>query len=63
MKCASCDIDLSSDPLIINGDPYCCPGCGDGGPCNCTYEHDEGRYPRNGRLDPAAAPDVFEDGL
>ena len=62
MRCASCDIELTSDPLIVAGKPFCCPGCAEGGPCTCTYEGDQGRYPRNGHRDPLLVPDLFEEG-
>ena len=65
LRCASCDIELSGQPVTANGRRYCCLGCADGGPCVCTYERDAGRYPRNGHathevlretLGPSAGP-------
>lgn len=52
IKCDSCDIDLSGNPLIVRGRPFCCPGCADGGPCVCSYEKEDGRRQRNGHTDP-----------
>ncbi len=61
MKCASCDIELTSEPLMADGKPFCCAGCTEGGPCTCTYEWDQGRYPRNGHSDTLVASDLVED--
>ena len=38
--CASCEIRLTGWPVYRRDEPFCCPGCADGGPCSCTYEAD-----------------------
>jgi len=43
--CDSCGIRLDPECLRIEDEPYCCAGCAAGGPCNCTYEQDLGRFP------------------
>ena len=63
MRCACCDIELTGSPLMVDGKPFCCAGCAGGGPCICTYEGDQGRYPRNGHHDPLLVPGLFEDGF
>jgi hypothetical protein len=50
-RCASCDIELYTLPLTVEGFVYCCHGCAKGGPCVCSYVHDPARYPRNGHID------------
>ncbi len=62
MKCSSCDIEITGKALMVDGKPYCCRGCAEGGPCICSYEGDLGRYPRNGHHDLLALPDLFEGG-
>ncbi|MEE9269981.1 MAG: 6-carboxytetrahydropterin synthase [Candidatus Krumholzibacteria bacterium] len=37
-ECANCLATFWWDPTAVNGKAYCCAGCGDGGPCSCTYE-------------------------
>lgn len=48
IRCASCDIELTTDYVLTDGQPFCCHGCAQGGPCLCTYEGSPARYPRNG---------------
>jgi hypothetical protein len=48
-RCATCDADISSAPLIHLGLPFCCAGCVAGGPCICSYDeegldHDPARH-------------------
>ena len=62
VRCASCDIELGSDPITVDGVPFCCQGCAQGGPCLCTYERSAHRYPANGDGDRQAALDLFADG-
>jgi hypothetical protein len=38
--CASCEGEITGRPLYQMDEAYCCTGCGDGGPCSCTYEAD-----------------------
>lgn len=37
LKCANCQITIHWIPALVKGQPYCCPGCADGGPCTCDY--------------------------
>lgn len=53
-RCASCDIQLETQPLVVEGSLYCCRGCARGGPCVCTYVGQSTRYPRNGHSDKSA---------
>ena len=55
IRCDSCDIDLEGQPLFVNGKPFCCVGCSEGGPCTCTYEKDDSRRQRNGHSDPVVS--------
>lgn len=61
-RCASCDIELEGETLVVDGTAYCCAGCAQGGPCVCTYEGDQGRYPRNGHQRLLAPLDLFGEG-
>ena len=61
MRCASCDIEITTEPVTVDGRTFCCRGCADGGPCGCGYEDGFGRYPRNGHPDPLVVSDPFED--
>jgi hypothetical protein len=36
--CANCGVDISWRPRIHRGQPYCCGGCAQGGPCYCSYD-------------------------
>ncbi len=49
-KCASCDIELDTLPLVVGGLLYCCRGCAVGGPCVCSYVGNPAKYPRNGHI-------------
>jgi hypothetical protein len=62
-RCASCDIEISGVPELVDGDVFCCPGCAEGGPCTCTYEGDQARYPHNGHGELMLALERLEDGL
>jgi len=59
-RCASCDIELDKLPLIVEGLPYCCHGCANGGPCVCSYVGHPAKYPRNGHTDEALL-DLFKE--
>ncbi len=48
---------------LVEGDAFCCPGCAEGGPCSCTYEGDQARYPHNGHGELMLALERLEDGL
>lgn len=61
MRCGSCEIELTGSPLLVDGKAFCCAGCAEGGPCTCTYEGDQGRYPHNGHSDPMVVQDLFEE--
>jgi hypothetical protein len=37
LKCANCEIAVHWLPMLVDGKPYCCAGCADGGPCTCDY--------------------------
>jgi hypothetical protein len=60
MKCASCDIELSEEPIVLDRESFCCEGCAYGGPCVCTYQRDHGRYPRNGHTDSELASELLD---
>ena len=38
--CASCEDRLTGRPVYHMDEAYCCLGCAEGGPCNCSYEVD-----------------------
>jgi len=62
-RCASCDIELDSDAFTVGDIPFCCSGCAQGGPCICTYERDQTRYPSNGHGDFMSVLAQYEDSL
>jgi hypothetical protein len=39
LVCANCGIEIRWQPTIVDGKPYCCWGCSQGGPCNCDYSN------------------------
>jgi 6-pyruvoyl-tetrahydropterin synthase len=39
VKCANCLYPLDEPAVVVNGEPYCCTGCAQGGPCICSYGH------------------------
>lgn len=54
--CATCGIIIHWQPTIVDGLSYCCPGCAQGGPCNCDYDN----LPQPGQSSPMVirtAPD------
>ncbi len=36
--CASCEAEVRWRPWYAAEVAYCCPGCGAGGPCVCSYD-------------------------
>jgi len=44
LKCTNCQIRFDWLPMLLDGQPYCCAGCTEGGPCSCDY----GRLPETG---------------
>ena len=48
LVCANCGIVIVWEPTIVEGRGYCCPGCAQGGPCNCDYDN----LPRSGHSNP-----------
>ncbi len=61
VRCASCDIELGSDPITVDGVPFCCQGCAQGGPCLCTYQGSLAPYPGNGQRELWEILDIFGD--
>jgi hypothetical protein len=39
LVCANCGITIDWQPTIVDGKVYCCPGCAQGGPCECDYDN------------------------
>jgi hypothetical protein len=37
--CANCRIVIRWQPTIVGDKLYCCPGCAQGGPCECDYDN------------------------
>ena len=37
--CANCGIVLRWQPTVVGQKVYCCPGCAEGGPCECDYDN------------------------
>jgi hypothetical protein len=37
--CTTCGIVIRWQPTIVEGKTYCCPGCAEGGPCQCDYDN------------------------
>ena len=54
--CTNCGIVILWEPTIVEGKSYCCPGCAQGGPCNCDYDN----LPRSGDCYPII---MAEDGV
>ena len=48
LVCANCGIVIVWQPTIVEGVSYCCPGCTQGGPCNCDYDN----LPCSGKTQP-----------
>ena len=48
LVCANCGIVIIWEATIVEGRNYCCPGCAQGGPCNCDYDN----LPRSGGSNP-----------
>jgi hypothetical protein len=48
--CVTCGIVIRWQPTIVDGQPYCCPGCAQGGPCTCDYDN----LPQPGKASPMA---------
>lgn len=46
--CANCGIEIRWQPTIVEGKVYCCPGCTEGGPCDCDYDN----LPEPGAVNP-----------
>jgi hypothetical protein len=39
MVCANCGIPIRWSTTVVDGKEYCCPGCAQGGPCDCDYDN------------------------
>lgn len=37
ITCANCEEPIIREPVYQDGEPFCCSGCANGGPCICTY--------------------------
>ena len=37
LVCANCGITIDWQATIVAEKAYCCPGCAQGGPCECDY--------------------------
>jgi hypothetical protein len=37
--CANCGIVIFWQPTLVDARIYCCPGCAQGGPCECDYDN------------------------
>jgi hypothetical protein len=37
--CTNCGIVIRWLPTVVDGKPYCCLGCAQGGPCECDYDN------------------------
>lgn len=37
LHCANCGLEFGWQPTWSGGRQFCCPGCAEGGPCNCDY--------------------------
>jgi hypothetical protein len=48
LRCANCGIVIGWQPTLVDGKPYCCPGCAEGGPCRCDYDN----LPQPGEINP-----------
>jgi hypothetical protein len=48
LVCANCGIVIVWEPTIVEEKSYCCPGCTQGGPCDCDYDN----LPRSGDRNP-----------
>lgn len=38
VRCVNCGLDIAWEPVVVDGKPYCCGGCAQGGPCYCSYD-------------------------
>ena len=57
--CTTCGIANRWQPTIVEGKPYCCLGCAEGGPCACDYDN----LPQQGVMNPLViqAPDFRQN--
>ncbi len=55
--CANCGAEIPWPPAMHRGEPYCCGGCAQGGPCYCSYDLTtfDWLYPANRRDQPTGA--------
>lgn len=37
-SCTTCEMTIRWEPHFEAGKPFCCTGCGAGGPCVCSYD-------------------------
>jgi hypothetical protein len=51
--CTNCGIVIRWQPTLVDGRSYCCPGCAQGGPCECDYEN----LPQAGEVKPMVVAD------
>lgn len=39
-RCANCRLEIAWEPIVVDGQVFCCGGCAQGGPCYCSYDLD-----------------------
>lgn len=44
-RCANCHLEITWEPILVQGQAYCCGGCAQGGPCYCSYDPPEPQQP------------------
>lgn len=37
-RCVNCGLEIGWAAVVVDGKPYCCAGCAQGGPCYCSYD-------------------------
>ena len=55
--CASCQVEIGSEPVFHVGLPFCCAGCVAGGPCICSYDEEPVHEPAQVQPAPALVDD------
>jgi hypothetical protein len=56
--CPTCEAATGPRPVFHLGLPFCCAGCVAGGPCLCSYDHEDDDAPLHADRPSAAAHDL-----
>lgn len=58
-RCVNCGLEMAWAAVVVDGQPYCCGGCAQGGPCYCSYDPPQANGTR-AILEPSAATGPLE---